>query len=87
MTPVEATKISRGWHFNVLAAALTQRSAEATPTLPVKALALPALTRMARALPPLRCLRQRSTGAEQVSERVWQRRCDAPELSVVLLEH
>ena len=70
MTPVEATNTSVGLQPSRPAAAFTVRSTLAVPTLPVKALALPELTRMARALPPFRCLRQRSTGAEAVSERV-----------------
>ncbi len=70
ITPVEARNTSLGLHFRAATSALEQRSTEATPALPVKALALPELTRMARALPPLRFLRQRSTGAERVSDLV-----------------
>ena len=41
-----------------------------SPSLPVKALALPELTTMARTLPRARFLRHQSTGADEHFERV-----------------
>ena len=43
---------------------------DSRPFLPVKALALPELTTSARALPPARFARQKSTGADGHFERV-----------------
>ena len=64
----------------------TRRSTEATPALPVKALALPELTRMARALPPLRFLRQqidrrRARSASGSARRRWWCRARTPSAS------
>ena len=64
MTPVEARKISP-WGAPVAFAAIWAVSFVAcSPTLPVKALALPELTTSARALPPFSLARHQSTGAE-----------------------
>ena len=70
MTPVEARKTSSRAQPSAEAAAAAQRRTEASPSRPVKALALPELTRIARARPPFSAARHQSTGAEAVSERV-----------------
>ena len=70
MTPVEAMKISFGAAPTAFAAASATWATAAAPTPPVKALALPEFTISARALPPLRCSRHQSTGAEGHFERV-----------------
>ena len=72
MTPVEAWKISRGLHLRIFAAALATAVTVATPALPVKALALPALMTTARAVPPERLPTHQSTGAERDFDRVKQ---------------
>jgi len=70
ITPVEATNTRPGWQPRRSATAFAVRLAAAMPAAPVKALALPALTRIARAFPPARLARQISTGAAAVSDRV-----------------
>ncbi len=83
MTPVEARKISAGLQpmaFEAICAVNLQAS---RPLLPVKALALPELTTSARALPPLRCARHHSTGADGHfdlvnTRRPWRRGRTAP---------
>ena len=68
--PLTAVVFNDNAYGNVAEAAFKQRATEASPALPVKALALPALTRIPRALPLPRFFRQRSTGAERVSDFV-----------------
>ena len=70
MTPVEATKTCFRGQPKSFAAAATVRPTEATPGAPVKALALPELTTIARTLPPLSAARHHSTGAEAIDEVV-----------------
>ena len=70
ITPVEETNTSRSAHPSAAAAALTVCSTAVLPSRPVKALALPELTTIARAFPSARASRHQSTGAEAVSERV-----------------
>ncbi len=72
ITPVEATKTCSRAHFRTRAAAATSSPTAASPLRPVKALALPAFTRMARPrpMPACRAWRHHSTGAAAVSERV-----------------
>ncbi len=73
ITPVEAWKISAGLAFEKLGGrSLATAVTVVTPALPVKALALPALTTRARAFPPLRLLAHQSTGAERDLEEVKQ---------------
>ncbi len=64
ITPVEARKISAGRMPAALAAMSAVSLVAARPLLPVKALALPELTTSARALPPFKCARHHSTGAD-----------------------
>ena len=70
--PVEATNTSFGWQPSSLAAAGRGRARRpGAPARPVKALALPELTTIARALPPGQRLRGTSRpAAAAVSERV-----------------
>ena len=70
ITPVEAMKTSLRGQPSAWATARVLSSTALSPSLPVKALALPALTMIARTLPRARFLRHQSTGAEQVLERV-----------------
>src|SRR5208283_5529869 len=64
MTPVEARKISLAGAPVALAASAAANFTACVPLLPVNALALPELTRRARALPPLSRARHQSTGAD-----------------------
>ena len=64
ITPVEARKISPAVAPVALEAICAVSLVEATPFLPVKALALPELTTSARALPPFNFERHQSTGAD-----------------------
>ncbi len=70
MTPVEARNISVGLAPTAFAAASPVIAVVSRPFLPVKALALPEFTTSARALPPGRFCRQKSTGADGHFERV-----------------
>jgi hypothetical protein len=70
ITPVEAISTWVFGQSNALAARATVSATESTPALPVKALALPEFTRIARARPPRRARRHHSTGADAVLERV-----------------
>ena len=70
ITPVEAMKTSLRGRARAWAMARVLSSTALSPSLPVKALALPALATMARTLPRGRFLRHQSTGAEQVFDRV-----------------
>ena len=70
ITPVEARKTSCAAQPKRWAAAAAVRSTASTPAAPVKALALPELTTMARAVPRPRCWRHQSTGADGMDERV-----------------
>ena len=70
ITPVEETNTSRSAHPSAAAAAAIVCSTAVLPTRPVKALALPEFTTMARARPPGSASRHQSTGADAVSERV-----------------
>ena len=63
MTPVEARNTSPVAHPTACDADCAVSSVAALPFLPVKALALPELTTTARARPPDRFWRQKSTGA------------------------
>src|SRR5258707_15892366 len=64
MTPVEASVTSFGLQPSAFAAIAADNFTVSRPRLPVKALALPELTRRARALPsPITSLHQ-STGAD-----------------------
>ena len=70
ITPVEARKTSLRRQPSSAVTASRERPTASAPRLPVKALALPALTSRARALPLRRAARHHSTGAEAVFERV-----------------
>ena len=70
MTPVEARKIRSGEQPAARAAISAVSRVAAAPRCPVKALALPELTTSACALPPGRCVRHQSTGADGQRERV-----------------
>ncbi len=70
ITPVEAMKTSLRGQPSAWAMDQVVSSTALSPSLPVKALALPALTTMARTLPRARFLRHQSTGAEQVLDFV-----------------
>ncbi len=70
ITPVEARKTSPSLQPTALAAASAVILVDSRPLRPVKALALPELTTTARATPPGRFARQKSTGAEGHLERV-----------------
>src|SRR5271166_6637486 len=70
MTPVEARKTSAARHPATSATSCAVILVDARPCLPVKALALPELTSSAAALPPLRCARHQSTGADGHLDRV-----------------
>jgi hypothetical protein len=72
MTPVEAWKISTGLQSRSLPAAFATAVTVATPALPVKALAFPALMTTARAVPPFRLSAHQSTGAERDLDLVKQ---------------
>ena len=72
ITPVDATKTSCGWHWTRALSAATVLATVFMPAAPVKALALPALTRKARAFPLARLALHQSTGAERVFEVVKQ---------------
>ena len=64
ITPVEARKMSFGATPSAAAAWRADSSTASRPLAPVKALALPELTRSPRATPALSCARHQSTGAE-----------------------
>jgi hypothetical protein len=64
ITPVEARNTSEGLHPTASAVDLAVRSVASRPFLPVNALAFPELTTSARAWPPARFDRQKSTGAD-----------------------
>ena len=70
MTPVEEMNTSFGSHRNSLAAAAAVISTASLPARPVKTLALPELTTIARTLPPGRQAWHHSTGGPAVKERV-----------------
>ncbi len=70
MTPVDAVNTVLGRQGNRSATASIVRAMASRPAFPVKALAFPALTRSALAMPPWRALRHQSTGGEGVSDRV-----------------
>ena len=70
ITPVEAMNTSLRGQPSAWAMARVLSSTALSPALPVKALALPALTTMARTLPRARFLRHQSTGADEVLDRV-----------------
>src|SRR5471030_2443747 len=70
ITPVEAMKTSLSGQPSAWATERVLSSTALSPSLPVKALALPALTMIARTLPRARFLRHQSTGAEQVLDLV-----------------
>jgi hypothetical protein len=83
MTPVEARKTSSVRHPAAFAAASAVMRVASRPFLPVKALALPELTTSARALPPARWARQRSTGADGHFERVKTPATSVPSAKVI----
>ena len=70
ITPVEAMNTCFRGQPKSFAAAATVRPTEATPGAPVKALALPELTTIARTLPPASAPRHHCTGAEAIDEVV-----------------
>ena len=71
ITPVDAIITASGSQPSAVATPLQQSVTAAMPPAPVKALALPALTRMARGgLPAATRCRHQSTGAAAVSDRV-----------------
>ena len=70
ITPVEARNTSPSPHPAAFAAARAVIAVVSRPLRPVNALALPELTTSARALPPGRFCRQKSTGAEGHFDRV-----------------
>src|SRR5712671_5560741 len=70
ITPVEEMKISRGLQPNSSAAAAAVRSQTSRPVRPVKTLALPELTTIARTEPPGRQARHQSTGAPGIVDWV-----------------
>src|SRR5690606_32970594 len=70
MTPVEARKTSPGSQPSRSATARALASTASRPAMPVKALALPELTMIARGTASGRIARHQSTGAEAVFDRV-----------------
>src|ERR1700690_2482162 len=70
MTPVEARNTSLGRQPTTSATIAADSLVVSRPRFPVKALALPELTRSARALPDLSAALHQSTGADGHFERV-----------------
>jgi hypothetical protein len=70
ITPVEAMKTSLRGQPSAWATARVLSSTALSPSLPVKALALPALTMIARTLPRVRFFLHQSTGADEVLDLV-----------------
>ncbi len=70
ITPVDAVKISVFAQPSALDAASTLSATNFSPALPVKATELPALTKKARAVPPLSASRPQRTAADAVVDVV-----------------